>query len=102
MTTIYDVAKTAGVSPKTVSRVLNKDAPVSEKTIKAVRSAMAKLGYVPSSAARTMRSNKSGLVGLITRVAIGLAWHPGLLGAEPEARAEVRRRRKPWIYHALV
>ena len=64
--TIYDVAKSAGVSPKTVSRVLNRDAPVSEATRTAVEAAMAELGYVPSHAARTMRSSKSGLVGLIS------------------------------------
>ena len=32
MSTIYDVARRAGVSPKTVSRVLNSDGPVGEKT----------------------------------------------------------------------
>lgn len=64
--TIYDVAKRAGVSPKTVSRVLNKDAPVSDKTREAVAEAMDALGYVPSHAARTMKSNRSGLIGLIT------------------------------------
>jgi LacI family transcriptional regulator len=64
--TIYDVARAAGVSPKTVSRVLNGDAPVNEKTRDAVHSAMAELNYVPSSAARSMRSQKSGLVGMIT------------------------------------
>ena len=66
MATIYDVAKHAGVSPKTVSRVLNKDAPVSEQTRKAVAEAIEVLGYVPSHAARSMKSNKSGLIGLIT------------------------------------
>ncbi|MEM9341645.1 MAG: LacI family DNA-binding transcriptional regulator [Pseudomonadota bacterium] len=66
MATIYDVAKRAGVSPKTVSRVLNKDAPVSAKTRDAVAQAMDTLGYVPSHAARSMKSNKSGLIGLIT------------------------------------
>ena len=66
MATIYDVAKAAGVSPKTVSRVLNGDAPVRESTVKAVRAAISDLGYTPSIAARTMRGNKSGLVGLIT------------------------------------
>ena len=66
MATIYDVAKHAGVSPKTVSRVLNKDAPVSEQTRKAVAEAIEALGYVPSHAARSMKSNKSGLIGLIT------------------------------------
>ncbi len=64
--TIYDVARIAGVSPKTVSRVINGDAPVKPDTVTSVRNAIAQLGYVPSSAARTMRSNKSGLIGLIT------------------------------------
>ena len=66
MATIYDVAKAAGVSPKTVSRVLNGDAPVGRETKDAVEAAIATLGYVPSNAARMMRSNKSGLIGVIT------------------------------------
>lgn len=66
MATIYDVAKAAGVSPKTVSRVMNGDAPVNEKTRETVEAAMALLNYVPSSAARTMRSQRSGLIGMIT------------------------------------
>ncbi len=67
MATIYDVAKAAGVSAKTVSRVLNGDGPVGRETRETVESAMASLGYVPSNAARMMRSNKSGLIGVITR-----------------------------------
>jgi LacI family transcriptional regulator len=66
MATIYDVAKLAGVSPKTVSRILNGDAPVHEKTRAAVHAAISELGYIPSSAARSMRSQKTGLVGMIT------------------------------------
>lgn len=66
MATIYDVAKRAGVSPKTVSRVLNGDAPVSKDTRKAVSEAMDALGYVPSHAARSIKSQRSGLIGLIT------------------------------------
>ncbi len=66
MATIYDVAKAAGVSAKTVSRVLNNDAPVGRETRDAVEAAMVSLGYVPSNAARMMRSNKSGLIGVIT------------------------------------
>ena len=64
--TIYEVARRASVSPKTVSRVLNADGPVSDQTKRAVETAMNQLGYVPSLAARSMRSRKSGLVGLIT------------------------------------
>jgi LacI family transcriptional regulator len=66
MATIYDVADRAGVSPKTVSRVLNGDGPVGEKTKVAVEAAMRELGYVRSNAARMMRAQKSGIVGLIT------------------------------------
>jgi LacI family transcriptional regulator len=77
--TIYDVAKAAKVSPKTVSRVLNGDAPVGSKTRDAVEAAIVALGYVPSSAARMMRSNKSGLVGLITG-AISANLEPAVAG----------------------
>ena len=66
MTTIYDVAKEAGVSPKTVSRVINRDSNVRAKTTELVAAAIQKLGYVPSNAARMMRSNRSGIVGMIT------------------------------------
>jgi LacI family transcriptional regulator len=66
MATIYDVAKKAGVSPKTVSRVLNGDGPVGPETRDLVETAMRELGFVRSNAARMMRSQKSGIVGLIT------------------------------------
>lgn len=65
MVTIYDVARSAGVSPKTVSRVLNADAPVRADTRAQVERAMAELGYAPSPAARAMRSGRTGLVGLL-------------------------------------
>ena len=66
MATIYDVAKRAGVSAKTVSRVMNGDGPVGAATREAVETAMRDLGFVRSNAARMMRSQKSGMVGLIT------------------------------------
>ena len=66
MSTIYDVARRAGVSPKTVSRVLNGDGPVGDQTREAVETAMRELGYVRSNAARMMRAQKSGIIGLIT------------------------------------
>ncbi|MCR6670739.1 LacI family DNA-binding transcriptional regulator [Devosia ginsengisoli] len=66
MATIYDVAKAAGVSPKTVSRVLNEDPLVSDKTRQLVNETMLELEYIPSKAARSMRSRQSGLIGLIS------------------------------------
>ena len=66
MATIYDVAREAGVSPKTVSRVLNGDAPVNQQTRARVEAAIVKLDFIRSHAARTMRSQRSGLIGIIT------------------------------------
>ncbi len=83
MATIYDVAKAAGVSPKTVSRVINGDAPVGINTRAKVEKAIETLGFVPSLAARTMRSNKSGLVGMITG-AISLAPDSSEFGGLPD------------------
>ncbi|MEM8786685.1 MAG: LacI family DNA-binding transcriptional regulator [Pseudomonadota bacterium] len=80
MPTIYDVAKIAGVSPKTVSRVLNDATPVAQTTRRAVEAAIEQLGYVPSYAARTMRSNRSGLVGLISGAISEVPSSPELSG----------------------
>ena len=83
MATIYDVARIAGVSAKTVSRVLNGDAPVGKETRAAVEAAMAELGYVPNNAARMMRSQRSGLIGLITG-AISMSPEPNQPAGLPE------------------
>ncbi|MEO0543269.1 MAG: LacI family DNA-binding transcriptional regulator [Pseudomonadota bacterium] len=99
MATIYDVAARAGVSPKTVSRVLNVDAPVAKDTKRAVHKAMDELGYVPSHAARSIKSNKSGLIGLITG-AISSAEEGSAAAGLPElhivqgAQAVIERSRK--------
>jgi LacI family transcriptional regulator len=45
---------------------MNGDAPVNARTKEAVEAAIRQLGYVPSSAARAMRSQRTGLVGLVT------------------------------------
>jgi LacI family transcriptional regulator len=65
MTTITDVAERAGVSPKTVSRVLNDHDSVSAKTRDRVRAAMTDLDYQPSAVARSLRSQGSGSVGVL-------------------------------------
>ena len=63
--TINVVAKHAGVSKKTVSRVLNKEPNVSEKTRDKVLSTFDELGYRPSQQARGLASNQSFLIGLV-------------------------------------
>lgn len=63
--TIHDVAAKAGVSKSTVSLVLQRSALVKDDTAKAVRAAMAELGYVYNRAAANLRSSSVGLVGLV-------------------------------------
>ena len=53
--TIKDVAKAAGVSVATVSRVLNRSPAVSEKTAEQVHSAISELGYSPNFLGRNLR-----------------------------------------------
>lgn len=66
MANIHDVAKLAGVSIKTVSRVVNQEPSVRESTRERVQGAIDKLHYKPHVGARLMRSSKSNLIGLIT------------------------------------
>lgn len=63
--TIQDVAKAAGVSVSTVSRVLNEKLDVSSETQDNVLSVISKLGYTSNLAARSMRSLKKNLIGLV-------------------------------------
>ncbi|MED1673048.1 LacI family DNA-binding transcriptional regulator [Pallidibacillus thermolactis] len=62
---IRDVAKEAGVSPATVSRVLNNSGYVHEDTRKAVLQAVKKLNYKPNEVARSLYKGKSKLIGLV-------------------------------------
>jgi LacI family transcriptional regulator len=63
--TIDDVAKYAGVSTATVSRVINDNYPVSDELRQQVQSAIAALGYQPDRAARRLRANSSEILGII-------------------------------------
>ena len=59
VTKIGDVARQAGVSPATVSRVMNGSGAVSPERAAKVRAAAAALGYTPSSAARALRQQRT-------------------------------------------
>ena len=63
--TIDDVAKLAGVSIKTVSRVVNREPNVRESTREKVERAIAALNYRPNLSARNLASLRSHLIGLI-------------------------------------
>jgi LacI family transcriptional regulator len=64
--TIDDVARVAGVSAKTVSRVVNGEAYVRTQTKEAVDRAIASLGYRPNFAARSLAASRSFLVGVMS------------------------------------
>lgn len=63
--TIRDVAKMAGVSVSTVSRVLNGKVDVAKETKNHILAVIDDLGYSTNLAARSMRSQKKNLIGLI-------------------------------------
>jgi DNA-binding LacI/PurR family transcriptional regulator len=63
--TVNDVAIEAGVSRGTVSRVLNGKRYVSDESRAAIDAAIAKVGFVPNSAARSLVMQRSHAVGLI-------------------------------------
>jgi len=64
-TSIKDIANVLGVSPSTVSRALNNNSRISDKTKIAVQQIAKNLGYQPNQLANALRSGKSYLVGVI-------------------------------------
>ena len=64
-TTIRDVARLSGVSPMTVSRVINDSERVSPGTRRRVEQAIAELGYVPSRLARGLSRQRTGTLSVI-------------------------------------
>jgi DNA-binding LacI/PurR family transcriptional regulator len=64
---MMDVARLAGVSHQTVSRVLNDHQNVSDKTRLRVRAAIAELGYRPDRAARALVTGRTELIGVVAQ-----------------------------------
>jgi LacI family transcriptional regulator len=65
MTTIKEIAKLAGVSRSTVSRVINHDPNVSEQTRRKVQAIIDELGYQPNPVARSLISGRTHVLGLV-------------------------------------
>lgn len=77
---LQDVALGAGVSTATVSRVINGSPLVAAGVQERVHRAMSNLGYVPNSAARTLRSRRSRMVGIVVPT-LNYALYARLVGA---------------------
>lgn len=63
--TIKDVAQRAGVSHPTVSRALRGDSSVAPATTDRIRQIAHELGYIPSAAARSLKTNRTRVVGVV-------------------------------------
>ncbi len=84
--TITDVARLAGVSISTVSRVLNDTAPVATETNERVRDAVLKLNFTPHAAARTLAVRKTDAIGLLLPEIGSSFFIPTLRGIESGVR----------------
>ena len=87
MSTIHDVAKAAGVSPMTVSRVFRGASYVRAETRQRVLDAAAQLNYVPNAVARSLRQARSGLLAFIIPDIKNPLFYDMARGAEDAAHA---------------
>jgi LacI family transcriptional regulator len=94
MTTIKDVAREAGVSIATVSRVLNNVGPVDEATRKMVKAAARHLKYVPNSLGRGLSIRRTDAIGLLLPDLFGEFFSEVIRGADETAQK--------FGYHLLV
>lgn len=88
MATIYDVSLLAGVSLATVSRVMNNNTNVSEKTRQKVLDAMSELGYRPNTFAQSLASNCSNSVGVLVSQLDGPYYGPMMAEIEASLRSK--------------
>ncbi len=80
--TLADVAKRAGVSPSTVSRVVNQNGYVSEEVAERVRRAVAELDYRPNVVARSFRSKTTMTIGVVVSEITNVYFMEALRGIE--------------------
>lgn len=85
VTTIKDIAKELGISTSTVSRILNGKNQRNEKLVAQVQEAAKRLNYQVNTTARGLRTNKSGLVGIIVPDIVDEFFASALSGIEKVA-----------------
>lgn len=67
---LEDIGRLAGVSRSTVSRVVNGEPNVSSDVVERVQAVISETGYQPHAAARSLASNRTGVVGLVIPSAV--------------------------------
>lgn len=83
MASLHDVARVAGVSKSTVSRVINNEYGVKESTKVKVRKAVEECGYLPNQVAKDLKSQKTNLIGVIVPRVSSHATSQGVDGLTP-------------------
>lgn len=86
MATIRDVARVAGVSPATVSRVVNGLAGYSAETRRRIEETIETLGYEPDTLARGLRTKQSSVIGVLVPVVSDALASEVMSGVESAAR----------------
>lgn len=87
VTTLQMVAAEAGVSPSTVSRIINGTASVSDARRSAVEQAIAKLKFQPNPTARGLATGRSMTIGVVTQAIDSPYYSEGLRGIETYLQA---------------
>lgn len=80
--TLHEVARIAGVSPSTVSRILNGTARVSDDKRKAVEAAIANLSYKPNLLAQGLKKGRAMTIGILTQDLASPFFTEALMGVE--------------------
>lgn len=96
MVTSHDVARAAGVSQATVSRVLSGSPKVAPQTRERVLSALTATGYTPNLVARAMRTRRTGTIGVVV-ASITNPFYPELIEAVAGALSRADSRMILWI-----
>lgn len=90
---LIDIARLAGVSRSTVSRVINDDPRVSAAVRERVQRTIAEVGYQPNAAARALASRRTGIIGLVIPENFATVysdpWFPPLIQACLDAAREI-------------
>lgn len=81
MVTMKDIAKQCGVSVSTVSRVLSGNELISPDTTRLVMEAAEKLGYMPDVTARTLKTNRSDMIGILYDMMLTHPYFSGIIEA---------------------
>lgn len=86
-TTVYEVARVAGVSVATVSRYLNGTAKVSDEKRKVIESVIDKLNYKPNMLAQSLKMGSSRTIGVLTQSLVSDYFNEAMSGIDQTMKA---------------